>query len=110
MNSWANVQPGHGLPAFKGGRFAIYRAQFTPRSGVQKFGGELRLRDVTGKAEVWIDGKLAAEKPDASKVDLTVPFPPSDGVRTVSILIEASTPGGQAGLGGPVTIGLVGLK
>jgi beta-galactosidase len=104
MNSWANIQPGHGLPAFKNGRFAIYRAQFTPRSSVQKSGGALKLRDVTGNAEVWIDGKLAAGKNEAGKKDITVPLPPGDGVRTVSVLIEAPTTGAQAGLGGTVTV------
>ena len=104
MNSWANVQPGHGLPVFKDGRFAIFRAQFTPRSGVQKSGGVLKLRDVSGKAEVWIDGKLATEKADADKQNITVAFPPGDGVRTVSVLIEATAAGAQAGLGGTVTV------
>ena len=110
MNSSGHIQPGHGLPTFKDGRFAIYRAQFTPRSGVQKSGGELKLRDISGKAEVWIDGKLAAEKTDASKQNVTVPFPPGNGVRTVSVLIEAPTTGAQAGLGGTVTIESAGGK
>ena len=104
MNSWANAQPGRGLPIFIDGRFAIYRAQFTPRSGVQKSGGALKLRDVTGKAEVWIDGELAVEKVDASKKDIAIPFPPGDGVRTVSVLIETPTTGASAGLGGTVTV------
>ena len=65
MNTWASAQPGRRLPTFNGGSFAIYRAQFTPRIGIQKSGGQLNLRDVTGKAQVWLDGKLAGEKADA---------------------------------------------
>jgi hypothetical protein len=47
------------LPTFNDGRFAIYRAQFTPRIGIQKSGGQLHLRAVTGNAEVWLDGTPA---------------------------------------------------
>jgi beta-galactosidase len=104
MNSWANAQPGRRLPTFNEGRFAIYRAVFTPRIGIQKSGGLLNLRDVTGKAQVWIDGKLAGEKASADRNSFTVPFPPGDGERTLNVLIEIAAPGGQAGLGGTVTI------
>jgi beta-galactosidase len=104
MNTWASTLPGNRLPTFNDGRFAIYRAQFTPRAGMQKSGGQLILRNVTGKAQVWIDGKLATEKTDAGRNNITVPFPPGDGERTVNVLIEASAPGTQVGLGGTVTI------
>jgi len=104
MNTWANTQPSNRLPTFTDGRFAIYRAQFTPRIGVQKSGGQLIVRSVTGKAQVWIDGKLAGEKTNADRNNITVPFPPGDGERTINVLIEASAPGTQAGLGGTVTV------
>jgi len=104
MNSWGNVRIGWRLPTFNGGRFAIYRAQFTPRINVQKSGGQLNLRDVTGKAQVWIDGKLAGEKTDAGRNNITVPLPVGDGERTVNVLIEASALGSQAGLGGTVIV------
>ncbi len=61
MNSWDNIHPGL-LTPFHDGRFAIYRANFTPRAATQKTGGQLLLRDVAGKAQVWIDGKLDGEK------------------------------------------------
>jgi beta-galactosidase len=104
MNSWDNVQLGSDLPVFQGGRFAVYRAQFTPRAATQKSGGRLVLRDVVGKAQVWIDGKLVAEKVDPEKQDMTIAFPGRDGERVVSILIEAPAVGKPAGLGGIVTV------
>ena len=104
MNTWASVQPGRRLPIFDAGSFAIYRAQFTPRAGLQKSGGQINLRDVTGKAQVWIDAKLAGEKSDAGKKSFIVPFLPGDGERTVNVRIEASAPSTPAGLGGTVTI------
>jgi beta-galactosidase len=103
MNSWASTQPSRRLPAFTD-RFAIYRAQFTPRAGVQKSGGKMIFRDITGKAQVWLDGKLAGEKTDAGRNSLTVPLPPGEGERTVNVLIEASAAGKPAGLGGTATV------
>jgi len=104
MNSWGKAHPGSWLPPFRNGRFAIYRAQFTPRAGVQKSGGQLILHDVVGKAQVWIDGKLAGEKSDAEKKDMIVACPGGDGQRTVSVLIEADAPDTPAGLGGIVAV------
>lgn len=104
MNSWANVQPGRRLPTFNNGSFAIYRAQFTPRAGMQKSGGTINFSNVTGKAQVWIDGKLAGNKTDAARNIFNVPLPPGDGERTINVLIETSAPGTQAGLGGTVTV------
>jgi len=104
MNSWGNVHPGGWLPPFRDGRFAIYRAHFTPRAATQKSGGQLLLREVLGKAQVWIDGKFAAEKTDTEKKDMSVALPAGDGERTVSVLIEAEAAGTPAGLGGIVTV------
>jgi beta-galactosidase len=104
MNSWGNAHPGSWLPPFRDGRFAVYRARFTPRIGVQKSGGRIVLRDVAGKAQVWLDGKLVAEKPDTEQKTISVSIPAGDSERTVSVLIEASAPATPAGLGGVVTV------
>jgi len=105
MNSWSNARPGGGFGGqFRGGVFAIFRAHFTPRAGGQRSGGTLVLRAVTGKAQVYIDGKLAAEKTTPERGDLRVSFPAGEGERTVSVLVEAAAAGGPAGLGGVVTV------
>jgi beta-galactosidase len=104
MNTWASIQPGRRLPTFNGGTFAIYRAQFTPRAGLQKAGGTLTFQNLTGKAQIWLDGKLAGEKTNADRQSFTVPFSPGEGERTVNVLVEVPAPGAQAGLGGTVTI------
>jgi hypothetical protein len=62
MNSWSDIHPGGWLTPFRNGRFASYHARFTPRAAGRESGGRLRLRDVVGKARVWIDGKLSGEK------------------------------------------------
>jgi hypothetical protein len=74
------------------------------RAATQKTVGQLLLRDVVGKAQVFIDGKLDAEKTEAAKGDITVTFPPGNGERTVGVVIEASSPDEPAGLGGLVTV------
>jgi beta-galactosidase len=104
MNSWSSTRPGGRQVPFRDGIFAIYRIHFTPRPGIQQSGGRLVLRDVFGKAQVWIDGKLAAEKSTADRGTMTVPLPSGNGERTVSVLIEAATPNDPAGLGGIVTV------
>jgi beta-galactosidase len=104
MKSWTEAHPGSWLPPFHHGRFAIYRARFTPRLGAQKSGGQIIFRDVEGKAQVWLDGKAVAENTDAGKKNIAVSCPPGDGERTVTVLVEASAPDTTAGLGGIVTV------
>jgi beta-galactosidase len=102
MNSWRDVHPGWMAP-FREGHFAVYRARFTPRAATRQTGGHLLFRDLIGKAQVWINGKLAGEKTGAEKQDFTVALPAGDGERTVNVLVEAE-PGKPAGLGGVVTV------
>lgn len=96
------IRPGR-LQEFSDGRFALYRARFEPVSAVKKSGGRLVFDDLTGKAEVWIDGKLAGEKPVQEEAKFAVDILPGDGQRAVQLLIEAA-PGARAGLGGDVTV------
>jgi beta-galactosidase len=104
VHGWTETQPGSWLVPYRNGRFAIHRAEFTPRAIVQKSGGTIVLRDVAGKAEVWVDGKLAGEKVDGSRADFKVACPPGDGKRVVEVLIESGGPDIPAGLGGIVTV------
>jgi beta-galactosidase len=104
MNSWENVRPDIFLPLFSGGRFVVYRASFTPRAQMQKAGSRLIIRDVVGKAQVYVNGNLVYEKTDPDKNTLTIPIPPGEGVRIASVLIESPSVGTRAGLGGTVTL------
>jgi beta-galactosidase len=103
-STWREMQPGAWLPPFTGGKFAIYRASFIPRAGVQKSGGQLILRDVIGKAEVWIDGSVVGEKTDFDKRNLVVPVSAGQGARIITVLVEAPAPGATVGLGRIVTV------
>jgi beta-galactosidase len=104
MNSWTDVHPGLFLPPFRNGLFAIYRARFTAREQMQKQGCTLVFHDVVGKASVFLDGRLAGEKTDSSKGMLRVPIPASNREHALSVVVEASSVGARAGLGGTVTV------
>ena len=104
MNSWTNARPGAFLPPFRNGRFAVYRATFTPRAPMRTAGCQLIVRDVIGKAEVYLNGKMVAEKTGSEKGTMTIAVPAGEGERTLSILIEAPTAGTRAGLGGTVSV------
>lgn len=103
MNTWAPVKPGS-TQKFSGGVYAIYRAHFKPFAQQAKEGGKLRLKDVVGKAEVWIDKVLVAKKETTDKADIACEFAPKQGNRVVSVLIEAAAEGNSAGLGGTVSV------
>jgi len=103
-NRWESVHPSGWLPPFRKGLFAIYRASFTPRKQMQREGYRLILPDVTGKAQVYVDGKMVSEKKESDKQSLTIPMPPGEGERDISILIEATSVGASAGLGATVTL------
>ena len=89
MNSWDNVQLGSDLPVFQGGRFAVYRAQFTPHAAAQKSGGRLVLRDVVGRALGYgLTASWLAEKVDLPRKtghDNRIPRQET-GERVVSVL------------------------
>ena len=104
MNSWSDTRPGAFLFPFRGGSFAIYRATITPRAQMQKGGCRLILRDVVGKAQVYIDGKLVSERSDPQGNTITISLAPAKGPHVLSVLIEAAAPGARAGLGGTVTL------
>ena len=77
---------------------------FTPREDVRQQGGQVILRDVTGKAEVYLDGKLSVTQADPAKQTVTLPLAANPRERTISILIEAAEVGQSVGLGGPTTV------
>jgi beta-galactosidase len=102
MNSWMPVKSGQ-LQEMAGGRYLIYRTTFMPYDEQQRKGGQLTFQKITGKAEVWMDGKLIGTKSDGATSDWVVPFSSGRGERLLSVLIEAES-GSKAGLGGVVSV------
>jgi beta-galactosidase len=102
MNSWVWIGPGE-LQPNGNGRWNLFRAKFTPRKSVRQRGGRLVFASISGAAEVWVDGKQIASKPDAAPGRLAVPLSPGEGERSVSVLIDNAA-GTQGGLGGIVYV------
>ena len=88
MNTWATVTPGTPLVR-SGGPWSVFSASFEPFANMQRDGGVLAFRGILGKAEVWIDGKLAATKSEFDDAPLVAPFPPGNTRRSVRILFES---------------------
>lgn len=101
MNSWAPTKPGQTQNI--NGQFVIFRTTFTPYAEQQQDGAVLLLKNVTGKAEVYVDKKLIATKTSSARGDISIKIPPAQGERTISVLIEAEQ-GQRVGLGGVVTV------
>lgn len=102
MNSWVPVKPGEILP-LSGGTFAIFRTKFQPFVGQQRAGGQVVFREISGKAEVWLDFIKVGEKTDSAPGPLTVKLAPGNAGRTMSVLIEVEN-GKPVGLAGPVIV------
>lgn len=104
MNTWAGVDAGH-LQRFRGGRFAMFRATFTPPAFLRREGGSLLFKAIDGKAAIWIDGKqVAATGANTKARDLRIPLEPGNAERTVTVVVEAEHADMNAGLGGVVEV------
>ena len=101
MNSWSNVQPGT-TQNFDSGPWATFRTTFSPKAAVQKNGGKIHFKEITGAAEVWLDGRMLAEKKSAAAAEFKVSLPAGTS-HTLSVLVDS---GGapKAGLSGAVIV------
>ena len=97
MNSWQQINAGT-LSDMPGDGYYLCRTSFAPFAIHKQKGGVLRLREVYGEAEVWVNGKQLATKQEAACADLEVPFPPTSEEINVRILFKGS-PSSPIGLG-----------
>jgi len=88
MNSWTSVTPGKTISLTQGS-WSIFSAKVEPFASQRKNGGVICFQGIDGKAEVWIDGKLCATKPDFATAPLTAPFSSGTQRRSIRVLIEA---------------------
>ncbi len=101
MNTWTTVKAGE-LQEFTKSGYVVFRSSFNPYKGMQKNGTVLEFKDISGKAEVWIDNQLIASKTVAEVSTLIVKIAAGENTRVINVLIE-SEKGRKAGLGGIVT-------
>ncbi len=102
MNSW-----GWGEPPLKQAPEALhwrsYRATFALRADRNDGRARLVFREISGKAEVWLDGVKLAQKTSPEPGPLTVPLSKGAPWRTLTVLVE-SLPGQASGVTGPVLV------
>lgn len=103
MNSWLWLGTGQIEKAQGEGNWISLRATFVARRRVQANGGRLRFGGIIGRAEVWLDGRKAAVKPDFDEAPLELVVPAGSGEHVVTLLVE-SRPGQTAGLSRPAMV------
>jgi hypothetical protein len=102
MNTWTSVQAGV-AQNFSGGTWSLLRCQLTPAAAIAKGGGMIQFKEITGAAEVFIDGVGAGRKADPAPASLSVPLPAKEGLRTIAVQVNSGG-AAKAGLTGSVTI------
>lgn len=101
MNSWQPVKPGE-LVNFGSGSYTLFSTGFE-LNNLKNSNGKIKLENVVGKAELWLDDKKIFTKDEANAQAITVPFTASNGKHRLVIVIEAR-PQSRAGLGGMVEV------
>ncbi|WP_426104551.1 beta-galactosidase GalA [Massilia sp. TSP1-1-2] len=84
---WGQQAPAK-LDAEKGGQFNLFRTSFTPRKNLSDGNAHLRFKRIAGKAEVWLDGRLAGTKSAFAPAEWRVPLLAGTGARRITVIIE----------------------
>jgi beta-galactosidase len=102
QNTWQEVWTDK-LREFPNGNFAVFRTVFEPFHAVRNEGGTITFTGISGKAQIWLDGKQVGNKDRFERAPLTIHVPPGEGMRTLSLLIETRD-GEPAGMDRAVTV------
>jgi len=104
MNTWGWGQtPMLNTPATegdnKGGSYRLYRVNFTPRKSLANGNGVLHFYGVTGKAEIWLNGKLLGKKESFEQAELILPIPVGTAASQLTVLAQndGDKPAGVSG-------------
>lgn len=85
------------------GAFHVFRTSFTPRLSAAPGTARLHFPRISGKAQVWLDGAIAATKTSFAPAPLELTLPAGAGARQISVIIERA-PGQGAGMEGDVLV------
>jgi beta-galactosidase len=102
MNTWANMKPGQTNKLSETG-YLVFKTSFRPFAAQQKKGGKIVLKDLSGKAEIWLDNKLVFTKISTAKEDVTIALPAKTNDRKLTVVSEGQQ-GEWVGLGGLVSV------
>lgn len=102
MNSWIQFSLGE-QQKLENANFVIVRTTFKAYKSHQKEGGRIEFKRVSGKAEVWLNGKLLGSKTDEKEANFTVSFPAISEQCDIRVLLEG-TSGTNIGMKGSVNV------
>lgn len=102
MNTWEAITTGNTM-VLKNAKYVIWHTNFKLSEPYQKSGGVILFKKVTGKAEVWLNGKLLGKKDTMNEGDFKVEFPTIRTVCELRVLLN-NTMNAHVGLGGAVII------
>lgn len=96
------VRPGRLEEAQPAAAFTLMQSHYTPRGPEAVHGGQVIFSGITGRAQLWVDGRLAAQK-DAGDGPLQADLAPGEQTRVLTLVLEAPA-GQQVGLSKGVTV------
>ena len=102
MNSWLPTKASL-LQTFAEGRFALFRTSFSLTDSPVETDHTLSFKNLTGKAEVWLDNQLIFTKPSQESESITISFKGLNKTYKLVVLIETERTK-QAGMGGVVNV------
>jgi beta-galactosidase len=102
MNTWGWDEPPI-RQAPEARAFRLYRAEVPVRADANDGRGRLVFREISGQAEVWLDGVELAAKTDAAPGPLAVTLPAGPARRQLTVLLQ-SRPGEASGITGRVAV------
>ena len=102
VNSWqpVSVPSGTGILLEHGG-YVMFRTECALHQACREKGGTFLFKRLSGKAEIWLDGKRIATKEDAAERDFEVEFGPVGEKCELRVLFHASS-GERVGMKGVV--------
>ena len=102
MNTWEPIGIGT-LTKLNEKAFVILRTNFKAFKSQQLNGGFISLKKLSGKAELWLNGKLIAKKENSQVEDLIVPFEAVSEKCELRILFEGAE-GSKVGILGSTIV------
>jgi beta-galactosidase len=83
--------------------WTLIQSHCTPRTPMALHGADLVFSGITGRAQLWVDGRMVARKDSIEHGTLHADLAPGAQTRVISLLLEAQ-PGQSAGLDKGVTV------
>lgn len=104
MNSWQPVTISTDKTMLlENANYIVFRTEFVPYRHLQKEGGIIFLKNVVGKAEVWLNGQLIGTKDVVNEQDLKVEFLPTEDKCELRVLLNGAA-NTRVGLKGGVSV------